>query len=74
GNAPQGRRRRSRGGHRLLGKDYFQEALVLLWLHARATGEGWDSFHYWQKKALSEKKEGRHESHGDDDDDDFGSD
>jgi hypothetical protein len=55
-----GRRRRSRGGNRLLGKDYFQEALVLLWLHARATGEGWDAFRFWQQRALVEKR-GQHD-------------
>ena len=52
-----GRRRRSRGGNRLIGKDYFQEALVLLWLHSRATGQGWDAFRFWQQRALVEKRE-----------------
>lgn len=62
-----GRRRRSRGGaSKLLGKDYFQEALVLLWLHARATGEGWESFQHWQQRALVEKREARAPRRNDD--------
>ena len=46
-----------RVGQRILAKDYFQESLVLLWLHARATGEGWEPFRHWEARALAEKRE-----------------
>ncbi|MCO5168926.1 MAG: hypothetical protein M9894_21510 [Planctomycetes bacterium] len=47
-------RRRARHGGRLakvVGRDYFREAIVLLWLHCRATSAGWEDFRYWEGRA-----------------------
>lgn len=47
-------RRRARQGTRLakvVGRDYFREAIVLLWLHCRATSAGWEDFRYWEARA-----------------------
>lgn len=47
-------RRKARAGGRLsklVARDSFREAIVLLWLHCRTTAAGWEEFRYWEQRA-----------------------
>ncbi len=46
---------RSRGRDRLVARDYFREAIVLMWLHCRVTDSHWDEFRYWEGRAKAVK-------------------
>ncbi|MGE0706557.1 MAG: hypothetical protein AB7N76_05925 [Planctomycetota bacterium] len=49
--------RRSRGRDRLLSRDYFREAIVLLWIHLKATDQDLELFKYWEDEAKKVKPE-----------------
>jgi len=50
-------RERSRGRDRQLSRDYFREAIVLLWIHLKAVDADLEPFHFWQDQAKKVKPE-----------------
>ncbi|RMG07289.1 MAG: hypothetical protein D6731_24025, partial [Planctomycetota bacterium] len=44
-------RRKTRGRERLVAREHFREAVVLMWLHCKATDSGWEEFRYWEDLA-----------------------
>jgi hypothetical protein len=43
-------RRKTRGRDRLVARDHFREAIVLMWLHCKTTDSGWEEFRFWESK------------------------
>ena len=48
-----GELRERKGGRlqRMVGRDYFREAIVLLWAHCKTVDAKWDDLKYWEKRA-----------------------
>ena len=44
-------RQRSKGRDRLLAREHFREAIVVLWIHLRAFERDLEPFHFWQAEA-----------------------
>jgi hypothetical protein len=43
-------KRKTRGIQRLIRREHFREAVVLLWLHCKATNSGWEEFRFWESR------------------------